>query len=339
MSQPIRTVALPRYRNETSVIAPGSITSTEIANNTITAANIAPGTITTTEIANGTITTADLAAGADGSVLYYDTGTTAWRTDVLKCSAVTPSVGLFDITLNGAARQTEAHTTLFAEDTNAGTRSLTSTAARYIRYNNATQVNLPDCATLSLGFTIEIFMNSASSLPVHISTGSGLVATVLGNFSAKFTCISLTNATTSWLVAASSPSYAGGEIMTVSLSAGSITSASPNEIIAWDVASANTPSITNNGTGSFTINFPGVYQTTLSVTCNTGSIGRCYINYSSGTVSQYATFDPSVWSQATVTHTIQLTGGTVITARFLEATRNILGGTPGYSYMQIVRLS
>ncbi len=309
MSQPIRTVALPRYRNENTSVTPGSIT------------------------------TADLAAGADGSVLYYDTGTTAWRTDVLKCSAVTPSIGLFDLTLNGAARQTEAHTTVFAVDTAAGTRSLTSTAARFIRYNNATQVNLPDCATVSLGFTIELFMNSASSLPVHISTGAGLVATVAPNCSAQFTCISLTDATTSWLVASASPVHCGREIMTASLSAGSYTTAVAPETIAWTVTSASTPSITASGSGIFTVNLPGVYQTTLAVASNAGLTGTAYINYSSGEVSQYVQFNPTTIETCTITHTIALTGGTVITGKILQQPRTILGSTPGYSYMQIVRLS
>lgn len=338
MSQPIRTVALSRYRNENTSVAPGSITTTEIANNTITAANIAPGTITTTEIANGTITTADLAAGADGSVLYYDIGTTAWRTDVLKCSAVTPSVGLFDLTLNSAARQTEAHTTVFAEDTTAGTRSLTFTAARYIRYNNASQVNLPDCATLSLGFTVELFMNSASSLPVYISTGVGLVTTIAPNCSAQFTCISLTNATTSWLVASTSPVHCGREIVTASVSASYTTAVAP-ETIAWNVTSASTPSITVSGGGIFTVNFPGVYQTTLSFVCNAGVAGTAIINYSSGEVSQYVQFDPATVATSSGTHTQALTGGTTIRAQILQTPRTILGGTPAYSYMQIVRLS
>lgn len=271
----------------------------------------------------------------------------------IACNAASATTGLFGVTLNGAVRDIEAHTQLYDADAAAGTVALSDTAPRIVRYTAATQVNLPITSSLTEGFTIKIINASGLALPVHISTGVGLVANISAGASVELTCVdTAANVVASWVGAATpivtapvtpaSGGYViGTDIATGFLAGANFTSVGADQAIPFTGTPIGT-SISDNGFGTFTINDAGCYQVTCACVMTAGVPDYAYIRFSVGLFEPlWIPLDSATDQSSCVTFTHSVTAGSTISARIRNIGTTINGVSAGknLSYIQIVRLS
>jgi len=81
-----------------------------------------------------------------------------------------------------------------------GTVNLTNTSPQILSFTNATTVNLPSTATLSLGWTFTISNNNSVALAINTSTSAGIVSLSAGG-TVTVSCINLgVNTTAAWII-------------------------------------------------------------------------------------------------------------------------------------------
>ena len=176
----------------TSEIADGAVTSADIAADTITAADIATGAVTTTEILDNTITSADLATNAQIANYAYDalssTALTSSNTSRGSVTITAPASGGFVLVIASGMVQVTGKTTAGYCSAFVGVSTSGTTMTFYTRFYLSAEVS---AGSYNIPWSVHgIFPVSAGAVTFYtVGRNDGTVGTAqlyFGNMTAIF---------------------------------------------------------------------------------------------------------------------------------------------------------
>lgn len=149
------------------VVPPGSVTSTELANNAVTTAKIASGAVEDTDLANAAVTSDKIANSAVTNIKLANTSVTVGSTAITLGSSSTTLAGLTSTTTANANVSTLLTVTTVAEPVTISATAATGT----INIDYLSSPTVYYTSNASANFTINIRGNSTTTLNNTLSTG------------------------------------------------------------------------------------------------------------------------------------------------------------------------